>query len=122
MRHRPPSSRLTDAPNISLHSVGSSEPWGVIVPVKGKVYRHLLRLNHGFDAIARSLPALQEYKVFDRGELQRMRNRAEELRSSMNSYLTAVLESAETDRAGALFRRRRKQEQADESPSPNESR
>ena len=73
--------------------------------VRGKVYRHLLRLNRGFDAVTKSLNALRKYEAFDTGELKRMRDRAEETRASANSYLTAALETMETDEAGRLFRK-----------------
>ena len=83
-------------------------------PVPGKVYKHLFRLNRGFDAVRKSLAALRKYEALDGGELKRMRDRAEETRASTNSYLTAALESCESDRAGRLFGKRIAREQAEE--------
>ena len=107
---------MTVGPSISLHSNGSSEPWEREFQGSGDVYKHLLRLNRGFDAVRRSLLALRHCEAFDRGELKRMGDRAEETRASTNSYLTAALESSETDRAGRLYRKRISQERKDEQP------
>ena len=86
-------------------------------PVTGKVYKHLFRLNRGFDAVNRSLAAMRKCEAFDRGELKRMRDRAEETRASANSYLTAALESCESDRAGQLFQKRIARERTEEQQS-----
>ncbi len=51
---------------------------------------------------------------FHRSELGRFRALAQEARASTNPYLAAVIESAETDEAGRLFRQRLARERKDE--------
>ena len=83
--------------------------------MKHTVYRELFRINHGFDAVLRGLDRLHNHAVFHPSELRRFRALAREARASTNSYLTAVLESAETDDAGRLFRKRLRREKEDEN-------
>ncbi len=47
-------------------------------------------------------------------ELRRFRNLTREARASTNSYLTAVIESQETDEAGRLFCKRIRREKAED--------
>jgi len=81
-------------------------------------YEHLLSINTGFDLIRNALRALGRGTLFDRKELVRFESWSEETRSSINSYLTGVIESAETDAAGRLYRRRLARERKDETATP----
>jgi hypothetical protein len=78
------------------------------------VYQQLFRMNRGFDAVLRALSVLRDHDGFHASELRRFRNLTREARASMNSYLTAVLESQETDEAGRLFRKRIRREKAED--------
>jgi hypothetical protein len=78
------------------------------------VYRQLLRINRGFDAVVRGLAVLRDHGGFHSSELRRFRALAQEARASTNSYLAAVIESAETDEAGRLFRKRMRREKAED--------
>jgi hypothetical protein len=49
-----------------------------------------------------------------RSELRRFRNLTREARAFTNSYLTAVIESQETDEARRLFRKRIRREKAED--------
>ena len=82
--------------------------------MNGKIYRRLHRLNRAFDVILRQLSKVRKDHVFDASELRRLRDRSEETRASMNSYLTSALETSETDRAGKLYRRRKTKEAAED--------
>jgi hypothetical protein len=79
-----------------------------------RIYEHLAALNVGFDRVRRSLAALARHREFDRAALKQFSERAEEVRASMNSYLTGVIESAETAEAGRRFRKRKARERAEE--------
>ena len=78
------------------------------------VYEHLLRINAAFDQVVQSLVALRKHRPFHTGELARFRRHSNETRASLNSYLAAMIESAETEEAGRRFRERRAQERKDE--------
>jgi hypothetical protein len=78
------------------------------------VYKQLLRINRGFDDVIRSLAVLKRCEGFHAAELRRFRALAQHARASTNSYLAAVIESAETDEAGRLFRRQLARERRDE--------
>jgi hypothetical protein len=78
------------------------------------VYKQLFRINRGFDAVLRALRVLREHEGFHASELRHFRDLAREARASTNSYLAAVIESAETDEAGRLFRKRIRREKAEE--------
>lgn len=77
------------------------------------VYKQLLRINRGFDDVLRALGVLREHGGFHPSEVRRFRGLIREVRASTNSYVTAVIESAETDAAGQLFRERTKREKAE---------
>jgi hypothetical protein len=84
------------------------------MPLKVKVYEHLLLINSAFDQVLRALVALQKHRPFGVGELDRLRRQSQETRACVNSYLTAIIESAETHEAGRLFHKRIAQENKDE--------
>ena len=50
---------------------------------------------------------------FAAGEVDRFRELAQEARAATNSYVAGVVERAETERAGRLFRDRLRQEDAE---------
>jgi len=83
-----------------------------------KTYEHLLSINTGFELIRNALGAMGRQSLFDRKEVARLEAWSEETRSSINSYLTGVIESAETDAAGRLYRRRLERERKDEAATP----
>jgi hypothetical protein len=82
--------------------------------VEKTVNKQLFRINRGFDAVVRGLAVLRDHGGFHSSELRRFRTLAQEARASTNSYLTAVIESAETDEAGRLFRKRIRREKAED--------
>jgi hypothetical protein len=88
--------------------------------LKLDVYEHLLNINAAFDQVARSIAALRKHRQFHAGELNRFRQQSHETRASVNSYLTSIIESAETDEAGRRFRRRIAQEKHDEEGRPED--
>ena len=78
------------------------------------VYENLRRINRGFELVIEGLAALRKHGAFHRDTLARFAALSKENRSATNSYLTSVIESAETDEAGRRFRERKAQERADE--------
>ena len=82
--------------------------------MKVLVYQQLFLINRGFDLVIRGLTNLKAVDDFDSSELIRFRTLVKEVRASTNSYLAAVIESAETDKAGLLFRKRLVRESKDE--------
>lgn len=82
--------------------------------MKLDVYEHLLIINTAFDQLARCLIVLQKHRKFHAAELNRFRLLAKETRASLNSYLTAIIEGAETDEAGRRYSKRLAQERADD--------
>jgi hypothetical protein len=85
------------------------------VLLKPDVYQNLLLINMGFDQVVRSIVALRKHHQFHAGELSRYRRLSIETRASLNSYLTSIIESNETDEAGRRSHKRRVQEKKDES-------
>ena len=73
---------------------------------KLEVFQNLFDINAGFDRVMGGLAALSQQPGFDRRQLKRLRALSAETRSDMNSYLASVIEAAETDEAGRLFRKR----------------
>jgi hypothetical protein len=82
--------------------------------LKIEVFEHLLRINTAFEQVAQSLTALQKHPHFHPGELSRYLRLSKEHRASLNSYLAASIESAETEQAGRRFRKRLAEERNDE--------
>jgi len=78
------------------------------------VYFHLWMINLSFDRVVQSLDTLRRQPGFRRREVDRFRDLSEEARTGTNSYIAAVVEVAETDRAGLRFRKRLAQERKDE--------
>jgi len=66
------------------------------------------------ELVIEGLAALRKHGAFHRDTLARFAALSKENRSATNSYLTSVIESAETDEAGRRFRERKAQERADE--------
>jgi transcription elongation factor GreA-like protein len=82
--------------------------------VKLSVYKHLLDINAGFDQVIRGLTALRKHDVFVARQLDSHRALAKEIRAATNSYLTGVIERAETNEAGRRFGKRWEREQREE--------
>ena len=93
--------------------VGTVGCWRTCVK-KLEVYEHLLQINSGFDQAIRSLAVLRKHKLFHRSALARVTALSKETRAVTNSYLVAIIETAETDEAGRRFRERKAQERAEE--------
>ena len=83
-------------------------------PMTLQIYEKLLALNVGFDQVPCALRDLSRSSRFDRAELARFRQLAEEARAATTSYLTAIIEAAETEQAGRYFHKRIHQEKQDE--------
>jgi hypothetical protein len=79
------------------------------------VYECLLAVNAGFEQARGALAALEQRRGFSRGEIACLGAMAEEARAAIASYLTNVIETAETQQAGRMSRRRLARERADES-------
>ena len=79
------------------------------------IYQHLLEINAGFEQVRVALAALDQSAMFDRAELQRFSALSAEARAAIASYFAGVMETAETDEAGRLFRLRRARERAEEA-------
>jgi hypothetical protein len=78
------------------------------------IYEQLLAVNAGFEQVRRALAALAQRRGFERGEIARFGGMADEARAAIASYLTGVIEAAETEEAGRLFSRRLARERKDE--------
>ena len=73
--------------------------------LKLNIYQNLLKINAGFDQVIGGLAALRKYRAFHRRELARF---------SALSKENSVIETGETQEAGARFRKRKAQERVDE--------
>ena len=78
------------------------------------MYFHLWLINLSFDRVVQSLDTIRRQPGFRRREVDRFRSLSEEARAATNSYITSVVELAETDQAGRHFRKRLAQERKDE--------
>ena len=78
------------------------------------VYEHLLAVNAGFEQVRSALAALAELPGFQRGEMARFGEMAEESKSAICSYLASVIEIAETEAAGRWSKRRLVRERKEE--------
>lgn len=83
--------------------------------MKLAAYKHLLDINAGFDQIISGLAALRKLESFRGRELDHCTALAKEARAVTNSYLTGILERAETDEAGRRYGKRLDREQLEES-------
>ena len=83
--------------------------------MKLAVYEELCDLNRGFDQVRRALLAMQTHRLFDASELRRCRDLAAESQAVISRYLAHVIETAESDHAGRLFRRRIARERQEDS-------
>jgi hypothetical protein len=82
--------------------------------MKVEIYEHLFIINRAFEEILAALAGLRQHPAFHRGELERFAALSKEARASTNSYLTGIIEVAETSAAGRRFRQRRRQEEREE--------
>jgi hypothetical protein len=82
--------------------------------LKLNIYKHLLKINAGYDQVIRSLAALRKHGVFHRGELARFSALSKETKAATNSYLLAAMETAETQEAGQRFHNRLAKERSEE--------
>ena len=79
-----------------------------------EIYEQWFQVNVGFQQVLDSLKALRKDRTFDAGELDRFRELAQEARVATNSYIAGVVERAETEEAGRLFRNRLHREKTEE--------
>ena len=79
------------------------------------IYEHLLAVNAGFAQVRHALAALAERPGFERGEMARFSEMAEEAKTAICSYLASVIEIAETEDAGRLSKRRRARERKEDA-------
>jgi len=89
--------------------------------MKVDIYEQLFFINRAFGEILSALAALSQHAAFPAGELERFAAWSKEVRASTNSYLTSVIETAETGDAGRRFRQRRRREQREEQTCPSSS-
>ena len=82
--------------------------------MKPDVYEHWHRINTGFEQVLESLKAVRKHRTFHAAEVNRFRELAQEARAATNSYIAAVVERGETERAGRLFRDRLRREKEEE--------
>jgi hypothetical protein len=80
-----------------------------------EIYELLLAVNAGFEQVHRALSAAAQISGFKRREITRFNALAEETRAAIASYLTGVIELAETEQAGRLYKRRIARERSDET-------
>ena len=78
------------------------------------IYQYLLQINAGYKEVIRGLAGLRKHRAFHRGELDRFSALSKENRAATNSYLLAIMETAETNEAGQRFSKRLAQERSDE--------
>jgi hypothetical protein len=79
------------------------------------IYEHLLAVNTGFEQVRRALSATAQNRRFERGEIARFHALAEETRAAITSYIASVIELAETEQAGLLYKRRIVRERTEET-------
>ena len=72
------------------------------------------RLNTGFAQALAAVAALGKHKAFEPAELHRFAALVQEARAATNSYVTSVIEIAETAEAGRHFRKRLRREWREE--------
>src|ERR1700680_204521 len=82
--------------------------------MKLDIYEQWSRINAGFEQVMDGLKALRKHRPFDAGEVDRFRELVQEGRAATNSYLAGVVERAETEEAGRLFRDRLRREETEE--------
>jgi hypothetical protein len=82
--------------------------------MKLTVYEALLAINAGFSQVLRGLAAIRKDGAFLARELDHYSALAKEARAATNSYLTGVMESAETEEAGRRFGKRRERERRED--------
>jgi hypothetical protein len=79
-----------------------------------EVYNWLRHINEGFGEVLTGLTALREHGAFHRRELDYFSDLAKETRASINSFLTAAIEIAETEDAGRRYAKRRRREKRED--------
>ena len=79
-----------------------------------EVYEQLWALRSGFAQVRCALRGLGKHRAFHPGELERLGAWLEEARAATASYLTGVIEEAETNQAGRLFKLRLRRERKED--------
>lgn len=82
-----------------------------------RVYKHLLAANLGFDEAVRALAKLRRHPGFNPREIDHFCAAAHEVRASVSSYVTGIIEEHEVREAGRLFGKRRERELREEADS-----
>jgi hypothetical protein len=80
------------------------------------VYEQLAAIEAGFEQAARALRRFRK-SGFERSEVERLTELTSEARAATLSFLTNVVETAETEEAGRLQGRRLKRERREDNPS-----
>ncbi|MBV8091802.1 MAG: hypothetical protein JO110_00945 [Acetobacteraceae bacterium] len=70
------------------------------------VYGALWEINQAFEVALTTLMALVQDKQVSGRQMQPFQDMVREARAALNSHLTSLLETRETNLAGQLFRRR----------------
>jgi hypothetical protein len=81
-----------------------------------QVYEHLAMVEAGLDQAARSLRVFRK-SGFERSEIERLIEITVEARAATLSYLTNVIETAETEEAGRLQGRRLRRQRREDNQS-----
>jgi hypothetical protein len=79
------------------------------------VYEQVMAIQGGFEQAAVGLRELRKCGGVEKSEIERFSNLAAEARAATLSYLTNVIEGAESDEAALLQSRRLKRERREKS-------
>jgi hypothetical protein len=79
------------------------------------VYEQVMAIETGFEQAVRGLGSLRKSTGFEESEIERLSDLTAEARAATLSYLTNIIEAAETDAAARLQGRRLKRERREES-------
>ena len=90
-----------------------AKPGSEGLPSTLPIYRALFEINQAFETVLERMGALREARQVRERQMQPFADMVREARAALNSHLTGLLETTETDLAGQLFRRR--QAEAEES-------
>jgi hypothetical protein len=74
-----------------------------------------MAIQAGFEEVARGLGALRKCAGFEESEIERFTDLAAEARAATLSYLTNIIETAETEEAARIENRRLKRERREGS-------
>jgi len=78
-------------------------------------YEQIQAIHVGFEGVRLAIEEVKVVPGLDRSELAAFRELAEEARATLLSYLAEAIETAETDAAGSLYRRRNGRDRKRES-------